>query len=424
MPPPKICPLPEGYTNGTDKMKILKALPFSPDEIKLLKRVFLISLALCIVSVAAAWFIHDAAIKRAVKRTHERDASTELNLSSLYAGKVRDLLPIDIDAHRAAAEQLEESGSPGKTIKHLLRILSVERRNRVVKLKLATTLLKANRFGEAERSLKSLLDEEVEDSLTDKIAARYGLTLFYSGKIEDAIGALDRCIDNHPGCAEALCYRGQVEAATNLSSANTETYLRKALEIRPSYPEALYQLARYYMNKPGADRADVVKALPLLANLLELKPLDPRAHSRLGMAYYYLGKYEFAEKSYQTALSLHPQDFNTRYNLGELYYCIHEDSKRALQEYRKALQVKPDHVEANFRVGLICLGNSMLKEAVKHFEKARAVAPHNVRNLLQLAVAYEKLSMPSQAKAVYEEICDLDDLNDIARQKLRLLAKG
>ena len=66
----------------------------------------------------------------------------------------------------------------------------------------------------------------------------------------------------------------------------------------------------------------------------------------------------------------------------------------------------------------------MLNEAIRHFERARRSSPEDKRILLQLAVAYERKDMRSEALTVYRNICDIDPLDEVARQKLRLLSLG
>ncbi|MDO5575925.1 MAG: tetratricopeptide repeat protein, partial [Fibrobacter sp.] len=181
--------------------------------------------------------------------------------------------------------------------------------------------------------------------------------------------------------------------------------------------ESWYQLARYHM-----ELKEYKVARLLLLNALDIDPLHAKSHSRLGMVYYYLENPELAKNSYQTALALNPEDFNTHYNLGELYLLMFNDTVKAVNEYKTTIQLSPPHVGANFKMGSICADNKMYKEAILHFEKALETDNANIRILLQLAVAYEKLDNLYKARSVYERITKIDALNVIARQKLRLLS--
>ena len=400
---------------------LLNSLNLAEKDKKLIKKVFLISLSICIVIIAAAWIIQRVSIKK-LNLTDATDGSADADVSVLYSKKSNDLLPIDIEAHKYAAEQNKNNMDFNKTINHLLRVLSVERNNRKIKLNLATAYLKAGIYGKADDTFRELIDEDISDSLADPIMSRYGLTLFFSGKIDESIAQLDKTLTRFPSSKEAHCYRGQVEAAQNLASVMTEGYLKKSIELDPNYAEAWYQLARYYMGKPQAGEDNYNNARKCLQKQLEIEPLNPKAHSRLGMAYYYLQKPYLAEKSYKMALTLNEHDYNTHYNLGELYYTLFNDPKKALKKFKKVISIKNDHAEANYKIGLIALENDQYKEAIRFFQEANKQAPHNIRILLQLGVAYEKIEMKREAISVYQSILDLDKLNDVALQKLKLLS--
>ncbi len=403
-------------------MKLLNFLKLSPQEKKLIQRVFVISLIACTIMVIAAWFIQRASLKKGPADIIQQK-SPRADISALYNSKNKDLLPIDIEAHKIAAEEYKDA-IPGKTIKHLLRVLAIEKKNRKIKLDLATAYLKSGLYNDAEKTFTALIEEKISDSLTDNIGARLGLTLFFTGRIEESIALLEKTLDNFPSSAEAYCYLGQIEAVQNITSKKAEGYLKKALEIHPNYTEAWYQLARYYMNRPNANDTDYYNARICLQKQTHIEPLNPKVHSRLGMVYFYLQKPYLAEKSYQTALALNENDYNTHYNLGELYYSLYNEPQKALEEFKKAILIKIDHMEANFKIGLISLENDMHKEAIQSFKKALEKAPGNIRVLLQLGVAYEKLSMKQEAVSVYQSILDLDALNDIALQKIKLLGSG
>ena len=262
----------------------------------------------------------------------------------------------------------------------------------------------------------------------------YGLALFHTGQHGRSIEVLDQAIEMYPDAADAVCYRGQVEGATKAGSRSAEDYFRRALQLRPGYAEALYQWARFAMNRDGSTKDDLDSARVRLTHVLEMEPLNSKAHSRLGMLYYYLGHLDLAEKSYRTALALNPADYNTRYNLGELY-CTkvwnnkelpettqRELRRKAMEQFKLALDLDSSHAEAHFKIGLLSLENNMDNAAVLHLEKARVLAPANIRFLLQLGVAYEKKKQPDQALSVYNEILDIDPVNEVAQQKVRLLS--
>jgi tetratricopeptide (TPR) repeat protein len=326
------------------------------------------------------------------------------------------LLPIDIEAHRLIAEHYCTTGRPEKALPHYQRILSFRPKDRQLRYEFATTCLDAKNYKQALKEFSTMELNKQPDTLTPKIAARKGITLFYLDRIAESKEALKRCLERSPNTAEAVCFLGQIEA-TEADSAQALSHLEQAISLDPAYVEGWYQLARYRM-----EHGNYGKAQQILQHALEIDPLNGKCHARLGMIYYYLENKILAKKSYLTAIALNPKDVNTRYNLGELYYTAFADTENALREYSATLKINPDHVEANFKVGLICLRNNMVKESIRYFRNAMKTDPENVRVLLQLGVAYEKIGDQERALKAYQKVITVDALNSIAIQKIKYLS--
>jgi tetratricopeptide (TPR) repeat protein len=401
-------------------MNLTKSLKLSPHEVTILKRVLLISTTTCGLLVLTVWAVQRLRLHSA--GPHPITTPTPIDPVTRLADN-DELLPIDLAAHHIAADHHTRAQQPAKAIQHLLRILAADRHNRHIKLELATAYLKAGDYQAAYRRLNELVEADEQDSLTQAAEARLGLTLFYLGRPDESARRLDACLQRYPRSHEAACYRGQVEASITPSSPRILAYFNQALSLTPTYGEARYQRARYYMNRPGADSDDYHRARTDLLALLDHQPLHAKAHSRLGMVYYYLGQFDAAISSYRTALALNPSDYNTHYNLGETLYLGLDNPAKALKHYRAALAIDSLHVQANFRVGLIALANEATNEAVLHLQRAVESEPDNIRFRLQLAVAYEREGMIQRAESTYRTVLELDPLHTVARQKLALLER-
>ena len=397
----------------------LTKLGLTAEQQKILAKVFKISLGAGIVIAAMAWIAQTVQIKMKSAQEQAGKVSATEQLTSYFEKKSKDLLPVDIEAHEFTAQYYLKNDQPQKAIDHILRILPLQKTNEALKLDLATAYLQSGQYPAAFAEFTKLAESDTADEHSASIAARLGLTLFYLGKIKESIETLGACIAKYPQCAEAMCYRGEVEAATSATPQKAQDYFQKAVDMDPGYVEAWYQRARFCMSQN-----DYPQSREYLLKVLEIEPLNVKAHARLGMAYYYLNEQELAKKAYQTALALNPNDYNTHYNLGELYYTKYGDSAAALVEFKKTLEGDPSHAEANFRTGVICLSNNMIKEAIGYLEKAREASPKNIRALLQLGVAYERLGMKDEALRIYRQILDIDALNEVAHQKVELLSSG
>ncbi len=395
-------------------MNLLEKIGLGEKERNIISAVFKYSLLCALLFAGLAWGVQYALIQyKAQKRTKEA-----LDPTLFYEKKSKDLLPVDVEAHAFVANYYLKNDQPQKAIDHILRIIPLEKNNPLLGLDLATAYLASGSYGLALACFRKLIDQGTPDSLSATVEARLGLTLFYLGKTRESIEHLDKCIVLHPRSAEALGYRGEVEAAVSAPD-KAEEYFNKSIASDSTYVEAWYQLARVCMTE-----GQYARARRCLLRVLDVEPLHVRAHSRLGMVYYYLDEPELAKKSYLTALALNPGDYNTHYNLGELYYSKLSDEKNALEEFKKAVKGDSLHREANFKIGLICLANDMNKEAAVFFKRALSTSDKDVRILLQLGVAYERLGMRNEALAAYNVILSVDPLNRIALQKSKLLSSS
>jgi tetratricopeptide (TPR) repeat protein len=394
-------------------MNLFKYIPLTAAEQKTLLKITFIAFTSSIGLVMAVW-----GIQKVQSGLSQQAKNALLKKTAQPNAAPLRIQPLDIEAHRFMAQNYLRNDQPQNAIRHLERLLEIEAEDRPTQVELATACLKAGVYAKALEIFASLIGSEVVDSLTQAIRARYGLALYNCGKVQESIRQLDECIQAYPSATEAFCYRGQIGAERNPDSQQPENDLQKAIALDSQFTEARYQLARLYMNRPNAQNAHYLAARDQLLRLLQVKPLDPRSHSRLGMIYYYLQQPSLAENSYKLSLTLNPEDYNTHYNLGELYFSGYNDDLRALEEFKKTVQLQPDHLAANFRIGIIALKNNDLNQAIRSFEIARNQAPENVRVLLQLAVAFEQKKLLPEAELIYKKILAVDELNEIARQKL------
>lgn len=404
-------------------MKILEKFNLQPEEEALIKKVLLISVAVFIgllVILGGLNYLEARKISAKIKESHIEKVTEEIDLETFYKRNSKNILPIDLEAHKQAA--LGDTSLKNK-IHHLTRIISVEPNNYEMHLKLAEAYIEAGQYQKAENLFNEfmIIKKEKKESLPCNIESMYGLVLFYNGKFKQGHEKLISITSSSNACSESFCYLGQIEAAINRTEGKAEEYLKKALELDSTNIDAIYQLARYYMNRPDVDSTYYKIARKYLVEILAVEPLNVRAHSRLGMVYYYLDQPSLAEKSYLTALSLNNRDYNTRFNLGELYYTVYKDNQKALRQFKLALDLNPNHVDANFKSGLIMIENGQYKEAVNFLLTAHNNDPSFVRVLLQLAVAYEKLNLIDKAIDSYKKVLTLDELNDVALMKIRLL---
>ncbi|MDR0307769.1 MAG: tetratricopeptide repeat protein [Chitinispirillales bacterium] len=398
-------------------MKLLEKIGLGESEQKTLKKVTIITSLLFVVIVGLFWVYEY--FFRNTGSGHNTDTDKFISLiPHLQASGARsisgsELSGFDLEAHEFASVRYLQSGQADRALPHLQRILEVNRNHRPTMERMIQAYLELEDFEKALSSI-DLLIYQTGDSAAENLQVRKATALYYMERGEESARIIRGVLRSNPQNAEALCFMGQIEAARK--SPEALQYFLDALKAAPNYAEAKYQLARFYESE-----GDYKKARSLLYEVLEKDPLNVRAHARLGIVYYYDNSPELSLKSYLTALAINPHDYNTRYNLGELYRIVLNDNQNALQQFVLALKEKPHHTEANFRAGLICIENDMIKEAIRYFEASNKSDPKNIRKMIQLAAAYERLGNRKAALSVYHEITDIDPLHIIATNKIRLL---
>lgn len=76
---------------------------------------------------------------------------------------------------------------------------------------------------------------------------------------------------------------------------NAEAYLHRAYELLPSNPDILYDYAVILFA-----RLKWREAIPILEKVLDVDPKSIEIRAKIGDAYYQLGKYDEAAKTYGT----------------------------------------------------------------------------------------------------------------------------
>ncbi|MDH3530579.1 MAG: tetratricopeptide repeat protein, partial [Acidobacteriota bacterium] len=120
------------------------------------------------------------------------------------------------------------------------------------------------------------------------------------------------------------------------------------------------------------------EALGFYAKALELEPESFEANANIGQIYFKQREFVKAGEYYAKALTINKRDPGLRNDLGLTFYLRQPaDPKRAVEEYRKALALDPDHELAlqNLSVALKDLGDA--DELRKALERLKKVNPDN-----------------------------------------------
>ena len=158
--------------------------------------------------------------------------------------------------------------------------------------------------------------------------------------------------------------------------------LRKALELKPNYPEAHINLGNALK-----EQGDLTAAIASYNIALQLKPNCPEVHYNLGVAFKDRGDLIAAIASYNKALQLKPNYSEAHYNLGN---ALKEqgDLTAAIASYNKALQLKPNYPDVHNNLGNALKEQGDLTAAIASFKTALQLKPNypDVHNNLGIAL--------------------------------------
>jgi protein O-mannosyl-transferase len=174
--------------------------------------------------------------------------------------------------------------------------------------------------------------------------------------------------------AGLLIARGAADEAAGLA--------RKALELRPDYPEAHNNLALAF-----ARSGQVEEAIAHYRKAVDLSPGYAEARNNLGFALASRGELEEAIFQYRKALESEPGRAGIHYNLA-MALAARGQVLPAVSHLRRAVEMQPDFLEAHNNLGILLARSGRLDDAIEQFRQALEIAPGSaeVRKNLDIAL--------------------------------------
>jgi arylsulfatase A-like enzyme/tetratricopeptide (TPR) repeat protein len=214
-------------------------------------------------------------------------------------------------------------------------------------LLLATCDVHRGRRDEAKAHLDFILRED-----PDNIQALIALAdiLVGDGKSEDAIALCRRTLSVDENNVEAYMLIGETYAGQD-DHVHALPYLEKAVELQPKLTRNRFNLAASLIGVKQFDRAEA-----LLKDIIREAPRFPRANYDLGLLCEEQGRLEEARAAYTQELSLFPQEFQARFNLGKVLLRL-GDRSGYMDCMRKVVEVAPRRAE-----GYLFLARGLLLE--------------------------------------------------------------
>ena len=217
--------------------------------------------------------------------------------------------------------------------------------------------------------------------------------------------------------------------------------------------ETQYQLGAAYFNA-----GDFQRALPEFAKAVELNPSEALYHDALGTALMYNRHLDAAITQFQEALRIDPKFSEAKNNLGTAYLLkgdldqaratfeevlkdpfyatpqfayfnlakIYEregKTEEAIAEYKRALDIDRDYVDAHNSLGILYLRQKETDLAIEQFTEATRLNPQVALYQRNLGVAYVEAGKGQKARRAFERVLELEHDGPSAEYARKMLEK-
>lgn len=261
---------------------------------------------------------------------------------------------------------------------------------------LGVTAMKARKYPEAVRGLSQVLAADPNDGAA---RAMLGMSYYISDQYKEAAQTITPLGDaalKDPG----LGYAWADSLAKQQDFGHASDVLEK-LEKTPLSTDTLMLVARLW-----EEIGNHLRAVEAYHKVLEIAPLEPKAHYYAGAAYIRADRPADAEAEFQAELALTPDDADAKYNLGFAYL---QQSKReeAAALFTQVVAAQPGYADAQYQLGKILMDENKVKEAIPHLEAAVRLNSQADYMHYQLQAAYRmdaRIQDADRELALYKEI--------------------
>lgn len=223
------------------------------------------------------------------------------------------------------------------------------------------------------------------------------------GRDDAAKQRLLNVLDAAPSTPAALAALGDLKMAEGEFSAAAENY-EEALRLQPAADELHYRLALAYQktsDTEGARRHIKLRGTiepsiddPIISDLAALKPRSSRSYLEAGDAAVRQGNMSAAQRFFETALELNPDNAEAHEKLARLHF-RERDYEKARERFQQALNIDPDLPVSNYLIGLLYERSGNLRESEQHYLHAlngdsRSEARLRLASILMRSGRYEE----------------------------------
>ena len=252
----------------------------------------------------------------------------------------------------------------------------------------ALELLRANRLPEAKTLCEEVARNENNVGAWSLLGVIHGLL----GDFREAEACSRKAVELRPDYPEGHCNLG-VALRSQQRFDEAIRSLREALRLKPDYPEAHHNLGMALAAESQRD-----EAIAGFREAIRLRPDYAEAHYYLGATLAASGLFEEASASFREVIRLQPRYPGAHALLGNAL-AEQELFKAAIENYRHALVLRPDDVETLNNLGNALLELDKPQEAIDCYQRALQLQPGYFSALQNLSIAYLDARQPEKAEA-------------------------
>jgi tetratricopeptide (TPR) repeat protein len=182
-----------------------------------------------------------------------------------------------------------------------------------------------------------------------------------------------------------------------------------------------YYFPHYFLGRLLKERREFAEARGSLLRAAALNPRQADVRLQLGSVYALEKKWDLALREFELGRQLSPADPRPPQFAADALWKLNRRTE-AIESLRTALQLKPDFVDARYRLAELLATMDRVPEAAREFEEVVRSRPDHLRARLNLAVALARLGRADQALRQLDEVLRLDPQNPQANEMKRGLA--
>lgn len=256
------------------------------------------------------------------------------------------------------------------------------------------------------KNMMALAFRDVERALAIDSTVSYfhyvmGDFKFRNTELRDARLSLEKAVHYDPSNTDAIL---KLAEANFLLRRYDEamTYTNDALRINDKLSQA-YLIKGFIYKELG----DTTLARSSFHTATEVYPDNFEAFMELGLLSAYQGD-PIAIEYFTSALEIKPKSAEAWYSLG-MFYQAGEKYDKAMETYRKLLDVDPNNFLAYYNTGYLYLTEyGEFQTAMAYFDSVIAIEPSYIDAIYNKGVCYEELNQTNEAIAIYESILEVD----------------